>query len=96
MLAGASLGITNVKFVTLFQRVVPGPVKGRFFATMQAIIGFSFPVAYMVFGYLGDLMSPSRVCLVQATGILLVAMWFYHLSGEEATLIRYAEASDQA
>lgn len=96
MLAGASLGITNVKFVTLFQRVVPGPVKGRFFAAMQAIIGFSFPVAYMVFGYLGDLMSPSRVCLVQAAGIMLVAMWFYHLSAGEATLIRYAEASDQS
>lgn len=91
MLAGASLGINNVKFVTLFQRVVPDQVKGRFFAAMQAIIGFSFPVAYLAFGYLGDLMSPDRVCLIQAAGIILVAAWFYHLAPGEASLMSYAE-----
>jgi len=90
ILAGASLGITNVKFVTLFQKVVPDQVKGRFFAAMQAIIGFSFPVAYMVFGYLGDLMTPDRLCLVQSAGIIAVAIWFYHLAAGEAALAAYA------
>lgn len=93
MVAGASLGITNVKFVTLFQKVVPEEVKGRFFAAMQAIIGFSFPVAFLIFGYLGDLMTPDRVCLVQSAGIILVAIWFYQLAAGESTLIKYAEAS---
>ncbi len=96
ILAGASLGITNVKFVTLFQKVVPEQVKGRFFAAMQAIIGFSFPVAYLVFGYLGDLMTPDRLCLVQSVGIIAVAIWFYHLAAGEATLAAYAEASESA
>jgi len=96
ILAGASLGITNVKFVTLFQKVVPEQVKGRFFAAMQAIIGFSFPVAYLVFGYLGDLMTPDRLCLVQSVGIIAVAIWFYHLAAGEATLVAYAEASERA
>ncbi|MBU1107783.1 MAG: MFS transporter [Candidatus Riflebacteria bacterium] len=95
MLAGASLGINNVKFVTLFQRVVPDQVKGRFFAAMQAIIGFSFPVAYLAFGYLGDLMSPARLCLIQAAGIILVAIWFYHLAPGEAALMNYEETSEK-
>lgn len=86
LLAGMSLGINNVKFITLFQKVVPDEVKGRFFAAMQAIIGFTFPVAYLVFGYLGDLFPPDRVCIIQGIGILGVAAWFYHLSQREGEL----------
>ena len=84
--AGVSLGVNNVKFVTLFQKVVPNEVKGRFFAAMQAIISFSFPVAYLIFGYLGDILPPDQVCLIQGCGILLVAAWFYHLSRRESEL----------
>lgn len=91
--AGASLGITNVKFVTLFQKVVPEQVKGRFFAAMQAIISFSFPITYLVFGYLGDLITPDQLCLVQAGGVILVALWFYHLSAGEDALAAYAETA---
>lgn len=92
--AGASLGITNVKFVTLFQKVVPEQVKGRFFAAMQALISFSFPIAYLVFGYLGDLMTPDRLCLVQSAGIIAVAIWFYRLAAGEDALAAYAESSE--
>ncbi len=87
-LAGMSLGINNVKFITLFQRVVADEIKGRFFAAMQAIIGFSFPIAYLVFGYLSDVLSPDRVCLVQGLGILAVSAWFYRLSSREPELYR--------
>lgn len=89
-LAGMSLGINNVKFITLFQRVVADEIKGRFFAAMQAIIGFSFPVAYLVFGYLSDVLSPDRVCIVQGAGILAVSLWFYRLSRREAELYQAA------
>lgn len=85
--AGMSLGVNNVKFITLFQKVVAEEIKGRFFAAMQAIIGFSFPIAYLVFGYLGDILSPERLCLVQGVGILVVAVWFYRLSKREVELI---------
>lgn len=94
--AGMSLGINNVKFITLFQRVVADEIKGRFFAAMQAIIGFSFPIAYLVFGYLGDLLSPDRVCLVQGIGILAVAAWFYRLSGRESELFKHDYCAEQA
>ena len=85
-MAGMSLGINNVKFITLFQKVVADEIKGRFFAAMQAIIGFSFPIAYLVFGYLGDVVSPNKVCIIQGIGILAVAAWFYHLSSREGEL----------
>ncbi|HMM59896.1 MAG TPA: hypothetical protein PKC25_07180, partial [Candidatus Rifleibacterium sp.] len=70
-------------------------IKGRFFPAMQAIIGFSFPIAYLVFGYLGDLLSPDRVCLVQGVGILAVAAWFYSLSGREAELFKHDSGTEQ-
>ncbi len=87
--AGITLGLNNVKFVTLFQRVVPSSVKGQFFAAMQAIISFSFPIAYLVFGYLGDLVAPEKLCLIQGGGILVVAAWFYFLSVDEPELTNY-------
>ncbi len=93
--AGMSLGINNVKFITLFQRVVADEIKGRFFAAMQAIIGFSFPIAYLVFGYLGDLLSPDRVCLVQGIGILAVSAWFYRLSDREPELFSHDSGAEQ-
>lgn len=89
MIAGITLGVNNVKFVTLFQKAVPGPVKGQFFAAMQAIISFSFPIAYLLFGYLGDLIMPERVCLIQGTGLMIVAAWFYRLSSGESALMEY-------
>lgn len=90
--SGMTLGLNNVKFVTLFQKVVPDEVKGRFFAAMQAIISFSFPMAYLFFGYLGDYLTPDRLCLIQGTGIILVAAWFYRLSSGEAELLNYNAA----
>lgn len=89
MIAGVTLGVNNVKFVTLFQKAVPVQVKGQFFAAMQAIISFSFPVAYLLFGYLGDLIMPERVCLIQGIGLMMVAAWFYSLSSGESALMEY-------
>lgn len=73
---GAALGINNVKFLSLFQEIVPGQVKGRFFATLQAVVGFTFPIAYFLFGWLSDLISVQKVCLVQSIGILCLTFYF--------------------
>jgi len=73
---GAALGINNVKFLSLFQEIVPGPVKGRFFSALQAVIGFTFPVAYFVFGFLSDVISIQKVCMVQGFGILSLSFYF--------------------
>lgn len=80
---GFALGINNVKFVTLFQELVPPANKGRFFASLQATISFTFPVAYFLFGLLLDSMIPPWVCLIQGAGVITVAAYFFRLSLEQ-------------
>jgi MFS family permease len=71
-LAGFCLGVSNVKFTTLFQEVVPAESKGRFFAALMASVSATFPVAFLAFGALGDTVDPRLLCLGQAAGLLLV------------------------
>lgn len=82
-LIGLSIGVNNVKFITLFQETVEPAIKGRFFALMQAMIGFTFPVAYFIFGLLSDFASPPAICLLQGAGVLALSAYFYRLSGEK-------------
>jgi len=84
LVTGLSIGVNNVKFITLFQTVVEPAVKGRFFALMQAMIGFSFPVAYFSFGFLADRFSPQTLCLIQGCGAAAVSVYLAGLSRKEA------------
>ncbi|WP_394938157.1 MFS transporter [Psychromicrobium sp. YIM B11713] len=74
LLAGLCLGVSNVKFVALFQRVVSDGSKGRFFAILTAAMSATFPVAFVLFGVLGDTVSPQWLCVAQAVGLALVAV----------------------
>lgn len=85
-IAGAALGVNNVKFVAFFQEVVPAEWKGRFFALLQATISFTFPIAYFLFGALTDYVSPPTVCLIQGIGVCTLALYFFTLSSEETSL----------
>ncbi|MDD5628276.1 MAG: MFS transporter [Elusimicrobia bacterium] len=78
--AGAAVGVNNVKFVTLFQERVRPELKGRFFALMQALLSFTFPAAFFLFGLLAELLAPPRVCLIQAAGVLALSGFFLRLS----------------
>lgn len=73
VVAGWCVGVIGVRFVALFQRLVPAADKPGFFAVMQAVLGATFPVASLLFGLLGDALSARTLCLVQAAGILPVA-----------------------
>lgn len=78
--AGCALGVNNVKFVTLFQKRVSAGSKGSFFALMQALLTFTFPAAFLLFGLLAERLSPPGVCLVQAAGIAALSLFFFRLS----------------
>jgi hypothetical protein len=78
--AGCCVGVNNVKFLALFQERVRPDIKGRFFALMQALLGFTFPAAFFLFGLLAELMAPPRVCIVQALGVLALSIYFLGLS----------------
>ncbi|MFE0581937.1 MFS transporter [Streptomyces sp. NPDC058874] len=71
--AGWCAGAVSVRFVSLFQRLVPTADKPGFFAVMQAVLGASLPVASLVFGAAGDRFSPQTLCLVQGVGLLPAA-----------------------
>jgi MFS family permease len=78
--AGCCVGVNNVKFITLFQDRVRPELKGRFFALVQALIGFTFPAAFFLFGLLAEIMAPPKVCLIQALGVLALSGYFLRLS----------------
>lgn len=84
--AGWCVGAVGVRFVALFQREVPAADKPGFFALMQAMIGATFPVASLVFGVLGDHLSPQTLCLVQAVGVLPAAGALFALRRREHAL----------
>lgn len=69
-LSGFCLGVCNVKFMTLFQQVVPAAVKGRFFAALTAVLSFTFPVAFLSFGVFGDLLGAQVLVVAQGAGLL--------------------------
>ncbi|MEU6084680.1 MFS transporter [Streptomyces sp. NPDC047108] len=76
--AGWCVGVIGVRFVALFQRLVPAADKPGFFAVMQSLLGATFPLASLLFGVLGDQISPRTLCLVQAVGLVpvAVALWW--------------------
>lgn len=73
VVAGWCAGAVSVRFVALFQRLVPTADKPGFFAVMQAVLGASLPVASLVFGFAGDFLSPRTLCLVQGVGLVPAA-----------------------
>jgi hypothetical protein len=81
--AGMAMGINNVKFVSLFQETVDSKIKGRFFALMQALIGFGAPAAYFTFGFIGDTLGPVRGSLIQGAGVMTLAFYFMWLAKEQ-------------
>lgn len=84
LVLGVALGINNVKFVAFFQETIPAELKGRFFALMSAVISFTFPIAYFLFGALADMVGPDIVVRIQGAGVVSLAVYFYVLAQGEA------------
>ncbi|MEU7061524.1 MFS transporter [Streptomyces sp. NPDC046197] len=78
VVTGWCVGAIGVRFVALFQRLVPADDKPGFFAVMQALLGATFPVSSLVFGALGDHLTARVLCLVQGAGLVPVslALWW--------------------
>ncbi|MFK0292437.1 MFS transporter [Streptomyces sp. NPDC090442] len=85
IVAGWCVGVIGVRFVALFQRLVPAADKPGFFAMMQALLGATFPLSSLVFGALGDHLSPQTLCLVQAVGLVPLAAALWWLGRRTAT-----------
>lgn len=73
-LSGFCLGVCNVKFMTLFQQVVPSAAKGRFFAALTAVLSVTCPVAFLSFGVFGDLLGAQVLVLAQGAGLVALGV----------------------
>ena len=85
LVTGWCVGVIGVRFVALFQRLVPASDKPAFFAIMQAVLGATFPVASLLFGLLGDHLSARTLCLIQAAGLVPAALALLLLPGRSGT-----------
>ncbi|MET8755676.1 MFS transporter [Streptomyces sp. NPDC004667] len=85
LVTGWCVGVIGVRFVALFQRLVPTADKPAFFAVMQAVLGATFPVASLLFGLLGNHLSARTLCLVQAAGLVPAALALLLLPGHSRT-----------
>ncbi|MFI1768440.1 MFS transporter [Streptomyces sp. NPDC020800] len=94
---GWCVGVIGVRFVALFQRLVPADDKPEFFAVMQALLGATFPVASLVFGALGDHLTARTLCLVQGAGLVPVALALWWAGGrKDGDALRAAAAQPLA
>ncbi|WP_438295886.1 MFS transporter [Streptomyces sp. HUAS TT7] len=92
LVTGWCVGVIGVRFVALFQRLVPAADKPAFFAVMQAVLGATFPVASLLFGLFGDHLSAQTLCLIQAAGLVPAAA-FLGLLGDNSNA---ADESDES
>lgn len=85
---GFALGVNNVRFIGMFHRIIPNEIKGKFFALFQAIISFTFPIAFFLFGILTDIFTTKTVLIIQGIGIWSLMIYFFHLSGKNEQPIK--------
>ncbi|MEV0322680.1 MFS transporter [Streptomyces sp. NPDC050658] len=91
--AGCCVGVIGVRFVALFQRLVPPVDKPGFFAVMQAVLGATFPVASLLFGVAGDQLGVQALCLAQGAGLVPVACALVLLGRGDPLLAAHHPAS---
>jgi MFS family permease len=93
---GISLGLLNVRLITLFQQIVPADVKGRFFSLLQAMTSFTVPIGFFIFGWMTDVVSIYLVSGVQGAGLLMTAVFYLGMSGRESEVIGYMVKEGEA
>ncbi|CAH2030942.1 MFS transporter [Trichlorobacter ammonificans] len=80
-LTGFALNGVNICLITLFQRMVPGEVRGKFFSLLTAVSLSAQPISFGLTGWLSDLVSPAVI--LSACGLaLLVCAAFVARIGE--------------
>jgi len=72
VLIGGSLALVNTVALSLFQRVTPAEMKGRFFGLLNTTCCSMIPLAYIVNGLLTQLLTVDRLLLLD--GILTLAL----------------------
>jgi MFS transporter, DHA3 family, macrolide efflux protein len=80
VLVGFALNGTNICLITMFQRVIPGETRGKFFSLLTAVSLSAQPIAFGVTGWLSDLVNPAAILLVCGVALLLCAGLIYRIT----------------
>lgn len=79
-LVGFALNGTNICLITLFQRLIPGEVRGKFFSLLTAVSLSAQPLAFGVTGWLADLVNPAGILLFCGIALFLCAGLIYRIT----------------
>ena len=80
VLVGFALNGVNICLITLFQRVIPGEVRGKFFSLLTAVALSAQPIAYGLIGWFADLVDPAGIFQVCGIALFLCAGLMYRIS----------------
>lgn len=80
ILIGFALNGANICLITMFQRVIPGEVRGKFFSMLTAVSLSAQPISYGLTGWFSDLVNPSAILLVCGVALLVCAGMIYRIA----------------
>lgn len=79
VLTGFALNGANICLITMFQRVVPGEVLGKFFGLLTAVSLSAQPISFGLTGWLSDLINPTYILLICGLALLGCAAIIYRI-----------------
>lgn len=80
LLIGCALNGVNICLITLFQRVVPEEVRGKFFSLLTAVSLSAQPISFGLTGWLSDLVSPAAILLACGLALGACAAFVYRIN----------------
>jgi MFS family permease len=80
IMIGFALNGTNICLITMFQRVIPGEVRGKFFSLLTAVSLSAQPLSYGLTGWFSDLLNPAGILLVCGVALLFCAGIIYRIT----------------
>lgn len=79
VLIGFALNSANICLITMFQRVIPGEVRGKFFSMLTAVSLSAQPISYGLTGWFSDLINPAGILLICGIALLVCAGMIYRI-----------------
>jgi MFS family permease len=80
ILIGFALNSTNICLITMFQQVIPGEVRGKFFSLLTAVSLSAQPISYGLTGWFSDLLHPSGILLVCGIALLGCTVMLFRIT----------------
>lgn len=78
-IVGLALNGANICLVAMFQRLIPGEVRGKFFSLLTAVSLSAQPLSFGITGWLSDLVDPVAILLSCGAALLMCSFLIYRI-----------------